>query len=176
MGVTPLEGLPMGTRCGSIDPTIVSIIAGIEGDIPAAKATDILNKQSGMIGVSGVSSDFRDIESAAGIAGGDVNYRAKLALDVFCYNVAKFIGSYVVAMGGLDAVAFTAGVGENSANSRKGICRHLVGLGVSINEGLNDVRSDDEVVDLTGNGSKAKVFKIATNEELVIARDTMAIV
>ena len=175
MGVTPLEGLPMGTRCGSIDPAVVEIISSIEGNLPIGDTMNILNKKSGVLGVSGVSSDFRDLEAAAGIGGDskDVNSRAKLALDIYYYQVAKFIGSYVASLGGLDAVVFTAGVGENSPPTRKGICDHLKGLGVSIDNEKNKVRG---TVDITGGGSSAKVFVIPTDEELVIARDNMTII
>jgi len=181
MGVTPLEGLPMGTRSGSVDPALVEIIASIEGGIPIKDAMNILNKQSGVLGISGVSSDFRDIEAAAGVdgsAGSDdenVRYRAKLALDVFCYQVAKFIGSYTVTLGGVDAIVFTAGVGENSPYTRKGICEHLKGIGITIDESKNGSRGGGEFMDITAKGSMARVFVIPTDEELVIARDTLAI-
>ncbi|MCL2661863.1 MAG: acetate kinase [Oscillospiraceae bacterium] len=182
MGVTPLEGVPMGTRCGSVDPSLVDIIAAIEGT--AIKETmDVLNKKSGVLGIYGKSSDFRDIETAAGIdiSDGstkektDADHRAKLALDVFSYQVAKFIGSYIVTLGGLDALVFTAGIGENSPYIRKAICDRLSGIGVVINDEANAVRAVD-FLDITGNGSKVKVFAIPTNEELVIARDTMEII
>jgi len=184
MGVTPLEGLPMGTRSGSVDPALVEIIAGIEGGIPAKDALNILNKKSGMLGVSGISSDFRDIETAAGIdindgsklKGAEVNARAKLALDIFGYQVAKFIGAYIVAMGGVDAIVFTAGVGENSPYVRKSICDNLRGIGILIEDSKNGFRGKSDFSDITGEGSKAKIFVIPTNEELVIARDTVTIV
>ena len=180
MGVTPLDGVPMGTRSGSIDPAIVEIIASIEG-IPAADAVNILNKKSGVLGVSGISSDFRDLETAAGLTGKapedpEKAHRAKLALDVYNYNVAKFVGSYIVAMGGVDAIVFTAGVGENSSNARLGICNNLKGIGVAIDEEKNKSRDYGDYMEISTKGSNAKVFVIATNEELVIARDTMAIV
>jgi len=184
MGVTPLEGLAMGTRCGSVDPALVEIIASIEGGIPVKDAMSILNKQSGVLGISGISSDFRDIEAAAGInandgsevEGAEVNYRAKLALRVFNYQVAKFIGSYIVALGGVDAIVFTAGVGENSPCTRRGICEHLKGIGILMDESKNGSRGKGEFMDLTSEGSAAKIFVIPTDEELVIARDTMEIV
>jgi len=180
MGVTPLEGVPMGTRSGSIDPAIVEIIASIEG-IPAADAVNVLNKKSGVLGVSGISSDFRDLETAAGLTGKapespEKAHRAKLALDVYNYHVAKFIGSYIVAMGGLDAIVFTAGVGENSSNARLGICNNLKGIGVAIDEEKNKSRDYGDYMEISTKGSNARVFVIATNEELVIARDTMSIV
>jgi len=180
MGVTPLEGVPMGTRSGSIDPAIVEIIASIEG-IPATDAVNVLNKKSGVLGVSGISSDFRDLETAAGLTGKppedpEKAHRAKLALDVYNYHVAKFVGSYIVAMGGVDAIVFTAGVGENSSNARLGICNNLKGIGITIDEEKNKSRDYDDYMEITASGSNAKVFVIATNEELVIARDTMAII
>ena len=184
MGVTPLEGLPMGTRSGSLDPAIVNIISNIEGGAGADKATNILNKQSGMLGVSGVSSDFRDIEAVSGYdvntgaidSSVKVNKRCKLALEVFAYNVAKFIGSYVVALGGLDALVFTAGVGENSPLVRKLVCDHLAGLGVCLEVSKNSERGKSELMEISAAKSSAKVYVIPTNEELVIARDTMEIV
>ena len=184
MGVTPLEGVPMGTRSGSVDPAIVEIISNIEGNLPINEAMNILNKKSGVLGVSGISSDFRDLEIAAGIGGGDGGppedaekaHRAKLALDVYNYQVAKFVGSFIVAMGGVDAIVFTAGVGENSSNARLGICGNLNGVGVVMDVEKNKSRDYGDYMDITASGSIAKVFVIATNEELVIARDTMEIV
>ena len=183
MGVTPLEGLPMGTRCGSVDPSLASIIADYEG-ITIGKAMDILNKESGMIGVSGVSNDFRDIEAAAGVdadsgellESGQVNKRAKLALDIFNYNTAKFIGSYVTIMGGVDAIVFTAGVGENSPYTRYGICSLLGGLGIHMDEAKNASITRGKITDISGEGSAARILVIPTDEELVIARDTISIV
>jgi acetate kinase len=182
MGVTPLEGVPMGTRSGTVDPTLVSIISELNDGIPISKTMDILNKESGVLGISGVSSDFRDIEAAAGVDASaglvldetKVNKRAKLALDVFNYHVAKFIGSYIVVMGGVDAIVFTAGVGENSSYTRKGICSFLNGIGIHIDEEANLGRG--EFIDITADGSKARVFVIPTDEELVIARDTATLI
>ena len=184
MGVTPLEGLPMGTRSGSIDPAIIDIISQIEGGLSLKDTLDLLNKESGMLGVSGVSSDFRDIEAAAGIdikignivEGWEVNHRAALALAVFNYNTAKYIGAYIAIMGGIDALVFTAGVGENSKSTRKGICKLLCGVGVNIDEEKNSTVNPGGFIDITGEGSGAKVFVIPTEEELVIARDTKMIV
>jgi len=184
MGVTPLEGLPMGTRSGSVDPSLASIIANYEGGLTMNEAMDILNKESGMIGVSGVSNDFRDIETAAGIRirdgckieGAEVNPRAKLALDIFYYHAAKFIGSYITVMGGVDAIVFTAGVGENSASTRIGVCRQLNGIGICIDVEKNISSGKVEFKDITGEGSTAKVLVIPTDEELVIARDTVMII
>jgi len=182
MGVTPLEGVPMGTRCGSVDPSLPDIIAAIEGT-SLKETMDILNKKSGVLGIYGKSSDFRDIETAAGIdidngndiPGAPVDKRAELALDVFSYQVAKFIGSYIVALGGLDALVFTAGIGENSPHVRRSICENLKGIGINIDVEKNAVRASD-FLDVTGEGSTARVFAIPTNEELVIARDTMEII
>ena len=184
MGVTPLEGLPMGTRAGSVDPALVSIISELGGGLSIKESVDILNKKSGVLGVSGVSSDFRDLEIAAGIDtndgstvnGAKINARAKLALDIFSYDVAKFIGSYIVVMGGIDAIVFTAGIGENSPHTRAGVCKLLNGIGICIDDSKNGTRCKGDYMDITGEGSKAKVFVIPTNEELVIARDTMGIV
>ncbi|MDR2570017.1 MAG: acetate kinase [Oscillospiraceae bacterium] len=182
MGVTPLEGVPMGTRCGSVDPSLIDIIAAID-DSSLKDTMDILNKKSGVLGIYGKSSDFRDIEAAAGIdaatgnrkENASVDKRAALALDVFCYQVAKFIGSYIVALGGLDALIFTAGIGENSPYIRKAVCQLLGGIGISIDAEKNTVRASD-FLDVTGEGSKSKVFVIPTNEELVIARDTIELI
>ena len=184
MGVTPLEGLPMGTRCGSVDPTLVDILCKLDGGRTVDETMAILNKKSGVLGISGISSDFRDIETAAGIDIGDgskiegvyVNDRAQLALDVFNYQVAKFIGSYFAVMRGIDAIVFTAGVGENSPYTRIGICKWLRGVGVYVDEKKNSFRGTGEFADITGNNSKVKVLVIPTDEELVIARDTFAIV
>lgn len=182
MGVTPLEGIPMGTRCGCVDPSLVDIIASVDGT-SLKEAMDVLNKKSGVLGIYGKSSDFRDIETAAGLdintgfkaEGAPVDPRAKLALDVFTYQVAKYIGSYVVALGGLDALIFTAGIGENSPYVRRAVCKHLSGVGVNIDENVNAVRASG-YLDVTSKDSKAKVLVIPTNEELVIARDTIEII
>lgn len=168
MGLTPLEGVPMGTRSGSMDPAIVEFIANKEG-ISASETLTMLNKKSGVLGISGVSSDFRDLDEAAAKG----NDRAQLALDIFAYNVKKYIGSYVAAMGGVDAIVFTAGLGENSAEMRASIASGLEYLGIEIDAEKNAKRG---TVDITGANSKVKVFVIPTNEELVIAMDTQAIV
>ena len=168
MGLTPLEGVPMGTRSGSMDPAIVEFIANHDNLTPSETLT-MLNKKSGVLGISGVSSDFRDLDEAAA-AGND---RAQLALDIFAYNVKKYIGSYVAALGGADAIVFTAGVGENSAEMRAKITEGLEYLGIEIDQEKNAARG---TVDITGAGSKVKVFVIPTNEELVIASDTQQIV
>jgi acetate kinase len=184
MGVTPLEGVPMGTRSGSIDPAIVDIISSIEGNISTKETMDILNKQSGIVGIAEISSDFRDVETAAGydiengrkMVDAPSDPKCKLALDIFCYQVAKFIGAYIVAMGGVDAIIFTAGVGENSPYARLGIIENLNGIGININIPKNEFRGLGKFVDITGDGSRAKVLVIPTDEELVIARDTVELV
>ncbi|MGM9638442.1 MAG: acetate/propionate family kinase, partial [Butyricicoccaceae bacterium] len=168
MGLTPLEGVPMGTRSGSMDPAIVEFIANKEG-ISVSETLTMLNKKSGVLGVSGVSSDFRDLDAAAA----EGNERAQLALDIFAYSVKKYIGSYTAALGGVDAVVFTAGLGENSAEMRAKIVEGLEYLGIEIDAEKNAKRG---TVDITGANSKVKVFVIPTNEELVIAMDTQAIV
>jgi acetate kinase len=165
MGFTPLEGLVMGTRCGEIDPAIIPYLMKKEGMTPDQIDT-YLNKKSGVLGVSGVSSDFRDIEDAA--RGG--NERAQLALDVFTYKVRKYIGGYVAAMGGVDAIVFTAGLGENSISMREKICSGLEYLGTRVDPVKNNVRGKAQ--EISADGAKVKIFVIPTNEELVIARDT----
>ncbi|MDR0904764.1 MAG: acetate kinase [Oscillospiraceae bacterium] len=169
MGLTPLEGLPMGTRSGSIDPAIIEFVANHEG-LSREEIFDILNKKSGVLGISGVSSDFRDIEGAAH----EGNHRAALSLDVFRYNVAKYIGSYFAVLGGADAIVFTAGLGENSAELRESVANQLSGFGVKIDAEKNKTRGKQ--IDISTPDSSVKVFIIPTNEELVIARDTKSIV
>lgn len=169
MGFTPLEGIAMGTRCGSIDPAIVTFIMK-ELNLSSDEANDLLNKKSGVLGISGVSSDFRDIEDAAA----EGNERAKLALDVFNYKVKKFIGSYAAVMGGVDAIVFTAGLGENSPETREEVCKGLEFLGFELDLAKNKVRG--KVTEISTADSKVKVFVIPTNEELMIARDTMQLI
>jgi len=168
MGFTPLEGLIMGTRCGEIDPAIIPYLMKKENMTPD-QMDNYLNKKSGVLGISGVSSDFRDIEEAS-IAG---NERAGLALEVFTYKVRKYIGSYVAAMGGVDAIVFTAGLGENSVSMRDRICNGLEFLGTRIDPVKNNVRGKAQEISV--DGAKVKIFVIPTNEELVIARDTKTI-
>ena len=170
MGLTPLEGLIMGTRSGDIDAGAVQYIANKE-NIDINETLNILNKKSGVLGISGVSSDFRDLDKAAS----EGNERAKLAIDAFQYRVAKYIGAYVAAMNGVDAIAFTAGVGENDKNARKNICeKYLTYLGIKINDTANDVRGEKRLI--STEDSKVKVFIIPTNEELMIARETLRLV
>ncbi|HHW02915.1 MAG TPA: acetate kinase [Thermoanaerobacterales bacterium] len=169
MGFTPLEGIVMGTRCGSIDPAIVAFIMEKEG-ITAEKVNDYLNKKCGVLGISGVSSDFRDIEEAAGKG----NSRAKLALEVFAYQAKKYIGSYAAAMNGLDAIVFTGGIGENSISIRKMICDEMDYFGIKIDETKNNVRGKE--ADISADGSKTRILVIPTNEELMIALDTVSLI
>jgi len=165
MGFTPLEGLAMGTRSGNIDAAIIKFLMEKE-NISIAKADEILNKKSGVLGISGVSSDFRDIEEAAQKG----NERAQLALDVYVHYVKKYIGAYAAVMNGVDAIVFTAGLGENSASMRSSICKDMSYLGVELDEAKNNVRGKE--TDVSKDGSKVKVLLIPTNEELMIARDT----
>ncbi len=169
MGFTPIAGLPMGTRCGDIDVSILEYLCANTGK-DVAEMTNILNKKSGVLGVSGVSSDFRDLDNASA----EGNERAALALDVFHYSVAKTVGAYAAAMNGVDGIIFTAGIGENSASTRAAICEYLTYLGIEIDAEANGKRGEDIVIS-TGN-SKVKVMVIPTNEELVIARDTKELV
>ena len=166
MGLTPIEGLPMGTRCGNIDPAIIRFLMN-KYNMTIDEMDTYLNKKSGMQGISGVSSDFRDLAAAAK----DGNKRAQLALDIFTYNVKKFIGAYAAAMGGVDAIVFTAGVGENDDWVREHSVEGLEFLGVKIDKELNKTIHGKEMI-ISTDDAKVKVLVIPTNEELVIARDT----
>ncbi len=168
MGLTPLEGLVMGTRCGEIDPAIVPFLMK-KMDMTPELMDDYMNKKSGLLGLSGVSNDVRDIEDAAarGVE------RAAIALDVYCYRVRKFIGSYAAAMGGVDAIVFTAGLGENSISMRARICEGLEFLGARLDADKNGVRGKEKEISV--DGSSVKIFVVPTNEELVIARDAVDI-
>lgn len=165
MGFTPLEGLVMGTRCGDIDPAIVTYIRKKE-NLPQGVANEILNKKSGVLGISGVSSDFRDLEDA--VAEG--NERAALALRIFAKKVRFYIGAYIAEMNGVDAIVFTAGVGENDVNMRELICTDIGNLGIKLDLIRNKVRGKETIV--STEDSKVKLLLIPTNEELMIARDT----
>ncbi len=169
MGLTPLAGLTMGTRSGDIDPAIIEYIMNKE-NISIFEVNNILNKKSGVYGLSGVSSDFRDLNK--GIAEG--NDRCRLAMDVFCYQVKKFIGSFAAAMGGLDAIAFTAGVGENDPLVRKLSTENLQYLGIELDDEANKVRGEEKLI--STQNSRVKVFVVPTNEELTIARETVALI
>jgi len=168
MGLTPLEGLAMGTRSGDLDPAVISFLMEKE-NLTAQEVSDLLNKKSGMLGLSGVSSDFRDLASAAE----EGNQHAIDALEVFAYRVAGYVGRYACAMNGIDAVIFTAGIGENDTFIRAKICEYLTWLGVDIDPELNGKRG--AALDISKGDAKTRVLVIPTNEELVIARDTKAL-
>ena len=169
MGFTPLEGLVMGTRSGDIDPALVTYIRQKE-NLPSGKANEILNKKSGVLGISGVSSDFRDIEAA--VAEG--NERAALALKVFAHKVRFYIGAYIAEMNGCDAIVFTAGVGENDITMRELICHDLGNLGIKIDPLKNKIRGKETII--SADDARVKCLLIPTNEELMIAKDTFEIV
>ena len=169
MGLSPLEGLIMGTRSGDIDPSAIEFIAKKEG-MDLSQALNMLNKESGMLGLSGISSDFRDI--LAGIESG--NEKAKIALDAFCYRVAKYVGAYAAAMNGVDAIAFTAGIGENNSYVRAKVCEYFGYLGITLDEEANQNAGDEAIISTAD--SRVKVLVVATNEELAIARETEALV
>lgn len=169
MGLTPLEGLVMGTRSGDIDPAIMEYIAKKE-DLDIAGVMNVLNKKSGLEGISGLSSDFRDLTAGAK----EGNKRAIAAIEVFCYRVAKYVGSYVAAMNGVDAIAFTAGIGENVGLVREKVCSYLGYLGITLDAEANAKSGDDCVISAAD--SKVKVAVIPTNEELAICRETVALV
>ncbi|MGN1098184.1 MAG: acetate/propionate family kinase [Clostridia bacterium] len=165
MGLTPLAGVIMGTRCGDIDPAIVTFIMEKEGLDPKGMDS-VMNKKSGVLGISGVSSDFRDLGTAAG--NGDS--RSKIALDMFYYTVKKFVGSYAAVMGGVDAIVFTAGVGENNADCRAAVTDSLGYMGVKIDPELNKQRGRD--LDISAEGATVRTLVIPTDEEMMIALDT----
>ncbi len=169
MGFTPLEGLPMGTRSGSLDPAILSYMME-KKNLSYEEVNKILNRESGMLGLSGLSSDFRDLHKAAA----EGNKRAQMALDVFNYEVKKYIGAYAAAMGGVDCIVFTAGVGENTPRVRAESCSGLEFMGVKIDKERNEsVKKEGEI---NTDDSKVKVLVIPTNEELMIARETMELI
>jgi acetate kinase len=171
MGFTPLAGVLMGTRCGDMDPAVVPFIMQKLG-LDADGVNTYMNKKCGLAGISGVSSDCRDIEAAINAG----NERAKLSIDMLCYQIKKFIGSYIAAMNGVDAIVFTAGIGENTAMVRSGALKDLSYFGIELNEEVNAVtKGRSGVTELSTENSKVKIFMIPTNEELVIARDTEAI-
>ena len=169
MGLTPLAGIPMGTRAGDMDAGIMEFIMK-KYDLSIAEMMNILNKKSGVLGISGVSSDFRDLDTAAAQG----NEQAALALEVFAYTGRKMIAEYAAAMGGVDAVVFTAGVGENSASTRAQIVDGLQFMGIEIDPAKNNFRGEERIV--SPDGAKVKVLVIPTNEELVIAQDTAKLV
>lgn len=167
MGFTPLEGLLMGTRSGDLDPQVILYIMGKEG-LSLNEAATMLNKHSGLIGISGESSDMREILAAVK----DQHQRAKHAFDIFCYRIKKYVGAYASAMGGVDALVFTGGIGENSYEVREEVCRDLEFMGIH----LDHLRNQNKEELISSDSSKVKVFRIPTNEELVIAMDTAEIV
>lgn len=170
MGLTPLAGVMMGSRSGDIDPSAVTYLMEKLNMTPH-EMSDFLNKKSGVLGITGISSDMRDVEAAAN----EGNERAVLALKMYAYRVKKYIGSYAAAMGGVDAVVFTAGVGENQTGLRADICRGLEFLGIEIDEAVNATARGREAV-ISSPSSRVKVVVVPTDEEIVIARDTQALV
>jgi len=169
MGFTPLEGLTMGTRSGDIDPAIIKYIMEKE-DMDISSTDNMLQKKSGVLGISGVSSDFRDIEQSANKG----DKRARLALDIFALKVKKYIGAYIAEMNGVDAVIFTAGIGENGITMRESICKDMDFLGIKIDNDKNNIRGKDSII--STDDSRIKVLVVPTNEELMIAKDTAEIV
>ena len=169
MGFTPLEGLVMGTRCGNIDPAVVTYLIDELG-YTSQEVNTLMNKKSGIFGVSGVSSDFRDVEAAADKG----SKEAQIALDLFRNSVKKYIGAYIAEMNGCDVIVFTAGVGENSIIERGAICRDLEFLGIELDEERNKIRA--KVAEISKEGSRIKLFVVPTNEELMIAQDTVSII
>lgn len=166
MGFTPLQGLAMGTRSGTIDPEVVTYLMEKE-DLTVKGISTLLNKKSGVLGVSGVSSDFRDLHTAAE----EGNKRAQLALEIFAYGVKKFIGEYIAVMNGVDAIVFTAGIGENNSTIRTQILDNMDFLGIKIDPDKNKIRGQE--IDISAPGATVKTFVIPTNEELAIARETV---
>ena len=167
MGFTPQDGVPMGTRSGALDPTVPGFIQKAEG-LTAEEVDNILNKQSGLLGISGISSDCRDVS----IAADEGNPRAQLALKILIHHIKKIIGSYVAEMNGVDALVFTAGIGENDRQIREDVCKDMSWLGVEIDETVNKTCPRGEIVDISAAGAKTKTFVIPTNEEYMIALDT----
>ena len=169
MGLTPLDGFIMGTRSGGIDPSVVTYIANKEGLTPD-EMSDLLNKKSGFLGVSGISSDCRDIRNAAA----EGNYRAQLTMDILVHEIKRYLGGYAAEMGGIDAVTFTGGIGENDAETRLAVCEGLEFLGLKVDKELNEKASRNEAVFSTPD-SKVLAMVIPTNEEIMIARDTLEV-
>lgn len=171
MGFTPLAGVPMGTRSGDIDPAVLEYLAA-KKNYTLLDCNEYLNKKCGVAGISGISSDFRDLTKAAA----EGNERAQLALDVFAYNVKKYIGAYIAAMDGLDCLVFTAGIGENTSQVRKMICDKMDYFGIKLDDERNMQKNDGTIHDISAKDSKVKILVIPTNEELVIARETKELV
>jgi acetate kinase len=169
MGFTPLEGLVMGTRCGDLDPAILAHVAGRE-ELGAPEVTALLNRHSGLLGLSGLSGDMRKLLEAEAAG----HERARLAIEVFCHRLRKYLAAYVAVLGGVDGVAFAGGIGENAAPVRARAFEGLQALGLRLDPEKN--RTARGETDITGEGSQARVFVVPTNEELLIARDTFRIV
>ena len=169
MGLTPLAGIPMGSRSGDLDPSIVTFLMKKE-NLSADEIDKVLNKESGVYGVSGISVDFRDIETAEK----EGNERAKLALDNYNYLVASYIARCVVAMNGVDVIVFTAGIGENGKDTRAEVCKQLEFLGIKLDNDANNVRGEEK--EISSSDSKVKVYVVPTNEELMIAKETLALI
>lgn len=172
MGMTPLEGLVMGTRSGDIDPAIVDFICSKEG-LSVHETESLLNSQSGLLGISGLTNDMRELIAESKES---CDRRAQLAIDIFCYRVSKYIGAYLAAMNGTDAILFSGGIGENSGLIRSKICAPLSSLGVKLEGELNEKADGNGEVLISSEGSSPKVYVIPTNEELLIARDTLRLI
>ena len=172
MGMTPLEGLVMGTRSGDFDPAIIDFIAAKEG-LSATEIESLINKQSGLLGISGLTNDMRELLAEAKENG---DRRAKLAIEIFCYRAAKYIGSYLAAMNGADAIVFTGGIGENSPEVRRLICEKLAWMGIEIETQLNEKFINGGEGIISKDSARLKVYVIPTNEELLIARDTVRLI
>ena len=172
MGFTPLEGLVMGTRSGDLDPSIIDLISTKEG-LSLSEVESLLNKQSGLLGISGLTDDMRELLAEAHEHD---DRRARLAIEIFCYRARKYIGSYLAAMNGAEAIVFTGGIGENSAEIREKICAGLSWLGIELDAELNSKNGADSNGQISGDSSRVSVFVIPTNEELLIARDTVRVV
>jgi len=172
MGMTPLEGLVMGTRSGDFDPAIIDFIAAKEG-LSATEIESLINKQSGLLGLSGLTNDMRELLAESAENG---DRRAKLAIEIFCYRAAKYIGSYLAAMNGADAIVFTGGIGENSPEVRRLICEKLSWMGIEIEQRLNEKFANGAEGIISTDAARLKVYVIPTNEELLIARDTARLI
>jgi len=172
MGLTPLEGLVMGTRSGDLDPAIVEFISAKEG-LTVQEVETLLNTQSGLLGISGLTNDMRELLAEANE---NNDRRARLAIEIFCYRASKYIGSYLAAINGADAIIFTGGIGENSAEIRRLICENLSWLGVELDAQLNKSFADGHEGVISTDAARLKVFVIPTNEELLIARDTARLI
>ena len=170
MGLTPLDGFIMGTRSGAVDPSVVTFIMNKEGLTPDEMA-NIMNKKSGFLGISGVSSDCRDVKAAAE----EGNERAKLTIEMLVYQIKKFVGGYAAGMGGVDAILFTGGIGENDAQIREAVCSEMEYLGLKVDKEANANASRKEAK-FSAEDSKVEAWVLPTNEELLIARDTLEIV